>query len=214
MRRYWPVEDRLDRAEEKVNDLKAQGVALIRKHSANENIGDTNYIFLSFVLKYMPVGLLGLIIAAIVAASMSSTSSELNALASTTVVDIYKRMMKTEASDRHYLNASKLLTVAWGIFAIIFAQYANRLGTLVEAVNILGSLFYGTILGIFLVSFYLKFVRGGAAFYAAILAEIGVILCYLFTRISYLWYNVVGCLLVVIFSIPINHFLQSRKKIE
>jgi SSS family solute:Na+ symporter len=208
------VEDRLDRAEEKVNDLKAQGVALIRKHSANENIGDTNYIFLSFVLKYMPVGLLGLIIAAIVAASMSSTSSELNALASTTVVDIYKRMMKTEASDRHYLNASKLLTVAWGIFAIIFAQYANRLGTLVEAVNILGSLFYGTILGIFLVSFYLKFVRGGAAFYAAILAEIGVILCYLFTRISYLWYNVVGCLLVVIFSIPINHFLQSRKKIE
>jgi SSS family solute:Na+ symporter len=206
------VEERLDRAEEKVIDLKAQGVALIRKHSANENIGDTNYIFLSFVLKYMPVGLLGLIIAAIVAASMSSTSSELNALASTTVVDIYKRMMKTEASDRHYLTASKLLTVGWGIFAIIFAQYANRLGTLVEAVNILGSLFYGTILGIFLVSFYLKFVRGGAAFYAAILAEIGVILCYLFTRISYLWYNVVGCLLVVIFSIPINHFLQSRKK--
>lgn len=207
------VEERLDRAEKKVTDLKARGVALIRKHSANENIGDTNYIFLSFVLKYMPVGLLGLIIAAIVAASMSSTSSELNALASTTLVDIYKRMVKTDGSDRHYLNASKLLTVAWGIFAIMFAQYANRLGTLVEAVNILGSLFYGTILGIFLVSFYLKFVRGGATFYAAILAEIGVILCYLFTPISYLWYNVVGCVLVIVFSIPINHFLQTRNNL-
>lgn len=207
------VETQLDRAEERASDLRAQGVALIRKHSNNEDVGDTNYVFLSFVLKYMPVGLLGLIIAAIVAASMSSTSSELNALASTTVVDIYKRMVKKDGSDRHYLVASKLLTVVWGIFAIIFAQYANRLGTLVEAVNILGSLFYGTILGIFLVSFYIKSVRGSATFYAAILAEVGVVYCFLFTDISFLWYNVVGCLLVVFFSIPINRFLQARKKI-
>ena len=206
------VEELLDRAEEKASALKAQGVALIRKHANNEDIGDTNYVFLSFVLRYMPVGLLGLIIAAIVAASMSSTSSELNALASTTVVDIYKRMIKKDGSDRHYLVVSKLLTVGWGIFAIMFAQYANRLGTLVEAVNILGSLFYGTILGIFLVSFYLKSVRGAATFYAAILAEVGVIYCFRFTDISFLWYNVVGCLLVVFFSIPINRFLQSRKK--
>ena len=105
---------------------------------------------------------------------------------------------------------SKLLTVLWGIFAILFAQYANRLGTLVEAVNILGSLFYGTILGIFLVAFFLKFVRGAASFYAAIFAEVGVILCFLFTDISFLWYNVVGCLLVIIFSIPINYFLEHR----
>lgn len=206
------VEAQLDRAEEKVTNLKAKGVALIRKHANNEDIGDTNYVFLSFVLRYMPVGLLGLIIAAIVAASMSSTSSELNALASTTVVDIYKRMVKKNGSDRHYLVVSKLLTVAWGIFAIIFAQYANRLGTLVEAVNILGSLFYGTILGIFIVSFYIKSVRGAATFYAAILAEVGVVYCFLFTDISFLWYNVVGCLLVVIFSIPINRFLLKRKK--
>jgi len=206
------VEELLDRAEEKASALKAKGVALIRKYADNEDVGDTNYIFLSFVLKYMPVGLLGLIIAAIVAASMSSTSSELNALASTTVVDIYKRMVKKDGSDRHYLVASKLLTVAWGIFAIVFAQYANRLGTLVEAVNILGSLFYGTILGIFIVSFYIKSVRGAATFYAAILAEVGVVYCFLFTDISFLWYNVVGCLLVVIFSIPINRFLLKRKK--
>jgi Na+/proline symporter len=186
-------------------------VALIRKHSANEDVGDTNYVFLSFVLKYMPVGLLGLIIAAIVAASMSSTSSELNALASTTVVDIYKRVMKKDGSDRHYLVASKLLTVTWGIFAIIFAQYANRLGTLVEAVNILGSLFYGTILGIFLVAFYIKSVRGSATFYAAIFAEAGVVLCFLFTDISYLWYNVVGCFMVIAFSLPINRVLCLRR---
>lgn len=205
------VDEKLKLAEKKVLNLKEQGVEIIKKHSANEDVSDTNYIFLAFVLKYMPVGLLGLIIAAIIAAAMSSTSSELNALASTTVVDIYKRMMKKTGSDRHYLRSSKLLTVVWGIFAILFAQYANRLGTLVEAVNILGSLFYGTILGIFMVAFFLKFVKGAAAFYAAIFAEAGVILCSLFTGITYLWYNVVGCLLVIIFSIPINHFLQRRQ---
>jgi SSS family solute:Na+ symporter len=204
------VDEKLQLAENKVSQLKEQGVQIIKKHSANEDVSDTNYIFLSFVLKYMPVGLLGLIIAAIIAAAMSSTSSELNALASTTVVDIYKRMMKKSGSDRHYLRSSKLLTVVWGIFAILFAQYANRLGTLVEAVNILGSLFYGTILGIFMVAFFLKFVRGAAAFYAAFFAEIGVFLCFIFTDITYLWYNVVGCLLVIIFSIPINHFLKRR----
>ncbi|HLP47855.1 MAG TPA: sodium:solute symporter, partial [Candidatus Kapabacteria bacterium] len=191
--------------------LKTQGVALIRQHTDTEDTGDTNYIFLYFVLKYMPVGLLGLIIAAIFAASMSSTSSELNALASTSVVDIYKRILKKEGSDRHYLRVSKAMTVGWGIFAIMFAQYANRLGTLVEAVNILGSLFYGTILGIFLVAFYIKNVRGAAAFYAAIIAEVGVVSCFLFTGISYLWYNVVGCLLVIIFSIPISYILEHRK---
>ncbi|MGD2090741.1 MAG: sodium:solute symporter [Candidatus Aminicenantes bacterium] len=205
------VDEKLQLAENKVSQLKEQGVQIIKKHSANEDVSDTNYIFLSFVLKYMPVGLLGLIIAAIIAAAMSSTSSELNALASTTVVDIYKRMMKKTGSDRHYLRSSKLLTVVWGILAILFAQYANRLGTLVEAVNILGSLFYGTILGIFMVAFFLKFVRGAAAFYAAIFAEAGVVFCFLFTDITYLWYNVVGCLLVIIFSIPINHFLQRRQ---
>jgi len=205
------VEKKLDLVEKKVSDLRENGVALIKKHTSNEDIGDTNYIFLSFVLKYMPIGLLGLIIAAIVAASMSSTSSELNALASTTVVDIYRRMVKKNGSDRHYLVVSKMMTVGWGIFAIMFAQYANRLGTLVEAVNILGSLFYGTILGIFLVSFYLKFVRGSATFYAAIIAEVGVILCFFFTDISYLWYNVVGCFLVILSSIPINYFLQRKQ---
>jgi Na+/proline symporter len=204
------IETQLDQKEEQVNRIKAKGVDLIRKETGNKDAGDSNYIFLSFVLKYMPVGLLGLIIAAIVAASMSSTSSELNALASTTVVDIYKRIMNKEGSDRKYLVVSKMLTVVWGGFAILFAQYANRLGTLIEAVNVLGSLFYGTILGIFLVAFYFKFVRGAAAFYAAIFAEVGVLLCFFYTDISFLWYNVVGCVLVIGFAIPINQFLQRK----
>jgi len=204
------VEKQLYRVEAKASALKHRGVEIIKKHSGNRDVSDTNYIFLSFVLKYIPVGLLGLIIAAIIAAAMSSTSSELNALASTTVVDIYKRMVKKKGSDKHYLVASKLLTVVWGIFAIGFAQYANRLGTLVEAVNILGSLFYGTILGIFLVAFFLKFVKGSAAFFAAFLAEVGVFLCFFFTDLSFLWFNVVGCLLVIIFSIPVHYFLQHK----
>ncbi|MCP5053953.1 MAG: sodium:solute symporter [bacterium] len=205
------VEKQLDAAQKRVTDLKTEGVALIRQHTENESEEDSNYIFLFFVLKYMPIGLLGLIIAAIIAASMSSTSSELNALASTTIVDIYKRMLNKNGSDRHYLVVSKLATVAWGGFAILFAMFANRLGTLIEAVNILGSLVYGTILGIFLVSFYLKFIRGSAAFYAAILAELGVVSCFLFTDISFLWYNVVGCLLVVFLAIPINRLTREKE---
>jgi len=206
------VEQQLDAADARVNELKAEGVKIIRYQSGNESAEDSNYIFLYFVLKYMPVGLLGLIIAAIIAASMSSTASELNSLASTTVVDFYKRLFNKEGTDRQYLVASKLVTVIWGTFAIFFAQYANRLGTLIEAVNILGSLFYGTILGIFMTAFYLKFVRGAAAFYAAIFAEVGVLLCFFFTDISYLWYNVVGCVLVVVFSIPVDRFLKLRKE--
>jgi len=197
----------LESVEKKVSQLREEGISILKKSTGNPDANDTNYIFLSFVINFLPVGLVGLIIAAIVAASMSSTSSELNALASTTVVDVYKRLFKPGKSERHYLIASKVSTTIWGFFAILFAQYANRLGTLVEAVNILGSLFYGTILGIFLVAFYLKKIGGTATFYAALLAEIGVVFCFLFTGISYLWYNVVGCLLVILFSIPIDRFL-------
>jgi len=204
------IEQKLAEAGKQTAKLKQQGVELIKKHSANESVSDTNYIFLSFVLNHIPVGLLGLVIAAIVAASMSSTSSELNALATTTLVDIYKRMVNREGSDRQYLVLSKLMTVGWGIFAILFALFANRLGTLVEAVNILGSLFYGTILGIFLVAFYFKSVRGSAAFYAGIMAEIGVILCFIFTRISFLWLNLVGCLLVVGISLILNRVFKDN----
>lgn len=204
------LNEKIDQVEEQVTSYREAGLRIIRRHTGNKDATDTNYVFLSFVLQYMPVGLLGLIIAAIFAASMSSTASELNSLASTTIVDIYRRLLKKDKSERHYLAASRTFTIIWGGFAILFAQYANRMGTLVEAVNILGSLFYGTILGIFLVSFYFKFVRGAATFYAAIFAEIGVLFCFFFTDISFLWYNVVGCFLVILCSIPIHYLIKKR----
>jgi Na+/proline symporter len=140
------------------------------------------------------------------AGSMSSTASELNALASTTIVDIYKRFWKRTRSDRHLVVVSKVATVVWGALAILFAEYANRLGSLVEAVNILGSLFYGTILGIFLLAFYVKRVGGTAVFRGALVGEAAVVLCFVATDISFLWYNVVGCLgtvaCAIVFSLP------------
>lgn len=180
--------------------IKEKGVELIKKTDAAAESNDVNYIFLSFVLTFLPVGVIGLVLAAIISASMSSTSAELNALASTTVIDIYKRLIKKDASDKHYLVISKIITIFWGIYAIIFALFANRLGSLIEAVNILGSLFYGTILGIFLIAFYFKRIGGTATFISAILAEIVVLYCYTFTGISFLWYNLIGCVLVVVFG--------------
>jgi Na+/proline symporter len=198
--------------ESKMNELiiKDNAVKIIKKANPNADTNDTNFIFLSFVINVLPAGLIGLILAAIFSASMSSTSAALNALASTTVVDVYKRMIKTDGTEKHYLIVSKLATVFWGIYAILFALFANRMGSLIEAVNILGSIFYGTILGIFLVAFYLKKVGGSATFYSAIIAEAVVIGCYLFTDIPYLWYNVIGCMLLVILAILINPFFKKQ----
>ena len=190
--------------------IKKEAALVIKKANPDADTNDTNYIFLNFVINFLPIGLVGLVLAAILSASMSSTSAELNALASTTVIDIYKRMIKKKASDRHYLIASKLATIFWGIYAIIFALYANRLGSLIEAVNILGSLFYGTILGIFLVAFYFKKVGGNATFLAALFAEIIVIACYVFTDIPYLWYNVIGCLTLIIIASLINPLFMKK----
>jgi Na+/proline symporter len=175
-------------------DVRVQAKDLVRQVNPRSDGNDVNYIFLSFVLTYLPVGVVGLVLAMIFAASMSSTASELNALASTTVVDIYRRFVRREGSDRHLVVVSKVATVVWGGLAIIFAEYANRLGSLVEAVNILGSLFYGTILGIFLLAFYVKRVGGTATFIGALVGEVAVIVCFTSTDISFLWYNVVGCL--------------------
>jgi Na+/proline symporter len=145
----------------------------------------------------MPAGLVGLVLAAVFFASMSSTASEWSALAATTVVDVQRRLVKRDAGERYYYVSSKLATVFWGLFAIGFAQYAGQLGSLVEAVNRLGSLFYGTMLGIFLLGFYFKRVGGTAAFVGALAGEAAVLYCFYFTRIAFLWYNVVGALVVI-----------------
>ena len=148
-------------------------------------------------------------LAAVFCAYMSSTASEWSALAGTTVVDIQRRLFKRDASDRYYFISSKLATVFWGLFAVAFAQYAGSLGSLVEAVNRLGSLFYGTLLGIFLLGFYFKRVRGTAAFVGALAGEAAVLSCFFFTPIAFLWYNLVGALVVVLTALIVNQFVKK-----
>ncbi len=140
---------------------------------------------------------------------MNSTSSELNALASTTVVDVVRRF-RPAPGDRRDVFRTRIATVAWTAFAVAFAEYTSRLGSLIEAVNILGSLFYGTILGIFLAAFYLPRVGGTAVFVGALLAEAAVIACFHATRISFLWYNVVGCAMVLLVALAISAWRPRR----
>ncbi len=192
-------------------ELRKHAKTIVVQNNPAADPNDTNYVFLQFVITFLPEGVIGLLIAVIFAASMSSTSSELNALASTTIVDIYKRSMIKNRGPLHYVRASRWATVVWGLFAIGVAEFANRLGSLIEAVNILGSLFYGTILGIFLTGFYLKKVKSDAVFYSALFAEAVVIWCYNFTGIGFLWYNVIGCLLVMGLSLGLQRVVTSDK---
>lgn len=162
---------------------------------------DRDYIFLNFVLTYLPHGIIGLLLAVMFSAAMSSMASELNALASTTTVDIYKRSVKADGSDKHYVNASQSFTLMWAMLAMVFAMLASFAENLIQFVNIVGSLFYGTILGIFLCAFYVKRVQGTAVFWAALIAEAVVLSCYKFTDIAFLLYNIIGCVLVIVLSL-------------
>jgi SSS family solute:Na+ symporter len=198
------VMERLRLTRESESVIRRDAIDLVKKNDPLAETNDTNYIFLSFVTRYLPVGLVGLILAAILSASMSASSAELSALASVTVIDIYKRLVRRNAPERHYVRVSQAATVFWGVYAVAFAQFANHLGSLIEAVNIMGSLFYGTILGIFLIAFYFKRIGGNATFIAAVIAELTVLACYFFTKIPYLWFNVIGCALLVILANILN----------
>jgi len=201
----------LQESRDSEDEIRNEAILLIKKANPNTDTNDINYIFLSFVINFLPAGLVGLILASILSASMSSSSAELNALASVTIVDIYKRTFKKKASDRHYLIASKLATVFWGIYAISFALFVNRLGSLIEAVNILGSLFYGTILGIFIIAFCFKNIGGNATFIAALSAELTVLACFFFTKIPYLWYLVIGPIVLIILAHMMNPLFVATK---
>ena len=161
---------------------------------------DLDYIFIFFIINYLPKGLIGLLLAVILSAAMSSTASELNALSTTTVIDLYKRNQIEIKSDNHYLKASKWFTVMWGIIAIIFASFGSLFENLIELVNIIGSIFYGTILGIFMVAFFFKNVKGNHVFYAACLSQITIFFIYGFTEIGYLWLNFIGAVLTILLS--------------
>ncbi|NNE25684.1 MAG: sodium:solute symporter [Saprospiraceae bacterium] len=178
--------------------------ALIKDYNPELESNDKDYVFISFILNYLPQGLVGLLLAVIFFAAMSSTASELNALAATTTVDIYKRNLVKNGSDMHYVNASRAWTVFWGIVAILFASFGSLFENLIQFVNIIGSLFYGTILGIFLVAFYFKRITANPVFIAAIIVEITIILIYKGGIVPYLWLNVIG----VVGVISISHLLQ------
>jgi len=190
---------------------------LDKAHAAGEQLvgkdfHDTNYIFLSFVTRYLPAGIVGLIIAVIFSAAMSSTSGEINSLATVTVIDIYRRHVHKNGSDRHYLMASRFATLFWGIYAVGFAQFGRNFGALIEAVNIVGSLFYGGLLGVFVLAFFFKSVGANGAFFGVLAGEAAIFAANLFTRISFLWYNVVGCLVVIIVGVLVSRTFDKRQK--
>lgn len=194
----------LQEADKRAESYRKQAVTIIKQNDPTADVNDNNYVFLSFVTQYFPKGLVGLLVAIIFLAAMGSTASALNSLASTSVVDFYKRMIQPDASEETYLAASRWSTLGWGVFCVVVALYAGKMGNLIEAVNMLGSLFYGTILGIFLVAFYLKEVGGRAVFYGALLAELLVAIAWHYEIMAYLWLNVIGCLLVLGFSYAIQ----------
>ena len=178
---------------------------------------DYDYIFLHFVLACLPAGLIGLLVAVILSAAMSSTASELNALGTTMSVDFYKTSWRPQATDRQMVRASKGYTILWGILAISFALLTSLFDNLIELINILGSLFYGTVLGVFLVGFFVAFVRAKAVFWAALLSEACVLTLYIGGRagyvpeIGYLWFNVIGCFLVILFGTVLQLFNQRTQ---
>jgi solute:Na+ symporter, SSS family len=193
-------------------EVRRQAVDLIRINDPGANTNDINYVFLTFVTTFLPAGLVGLIIVIVFGATMTTTSSELNALATCTVIDVYQRLLKRKAEDKHYVRVSRFATALWGLFAIVVSERAARLGTLIEAVNILGSLFYGTVLGVFLLAFFFKRVRGTAAFAGAIVGQGVVLYLFAFTSVSFLWYNVFGSAAVVLAGLVLTALLPFNKQ--
>jgi SSS family transporter len=196
--------------DEKASLAREKAVDLIVKNNDRADKNDSNYVFLTFVTNQLPVGIIGLLIAIIFLASMGSAASGLNSLASTTVVDFYKRLYHKDKESSSDVAVSRWSTVAWGLFCIAVAIFASKLGNLIEAVNILGSLFYGTILGVFLVAFYVKRVNGNQVFLAACITEAMVIVLWKYDVMAFLWLNVWGCLSVVALGLLFNLFQKKN----
>jgi SSS family solute:Na+ symporter len=196
--------------------LKAKSKIIIDKVDEENTLdkiesNDKDYVFIHFILNNLPRGIIGLLLAVILSAAMSSTASELNALASTTAIDLYKRNVREEKSDVHYVKASKWFTLAWGIIAISVACVANLFDNLIQLVNIIGSIFYGNVLGIFLLAFFIKFVKGNAVFVAALITQALIIGVYILDWLPYLWLNLLGCTLVMGIAIIIQFLITTKK---
>ncbi len=201
----------LQSLQERGDATRSTALALIRKNDARADKVDTDYVFLTFIMQNLPTGLVGALLAAIFCAAMSATASGLNSLASTSVIDIWKRLIRKDLEDHTYVILSKWMTVFWGVFCIVFGLYANQLGSLIVAVNRIGSLFYGTMLAIFLLAFYAKRVGATAVFYAALIAEATVLVCWLYTDMAWLWWNVVGCSVGVVAALILQTLLPPAR---
>lgn len=202
--RYLETKDPATLAEFRAANLRLE--AARKATGAN----DINYIFLSFVTRYLPVGVVGLIMASIFAAAMSTISAEVNSLATVTVIDIYKRHLRKDGTDRHYLLASRLFTAFWCAYAIGTAQFGSSLDSLIVAVNRLGSYFYGGMLGVFILAFYFPRVGATPAFLAVLLGEAAIFAAAQLTHVSFLWYNVIGALVVVVSGVAMSFFAPAR----
>ena len=205
----------------KEKDLRDHAKEIIQKADDRSETNDKDYVFFHFILNYLPKGLIGLLLAVIISAAMSSTASGLNALASTTAIDIYKRNQKDEKSERHYVNVTKFLTLFWGIVAILFASIGTLFENLIQLVNIVGSIFYGTVLGIFLVGFYIKHVQAKAIFYSAVISQITIFIIYYYAifiypsgeeKLGYLWLNFIGAMLTIVLSIIMQAIFRKSIK--
>ncbi|MBG8552164.1 sodium:solute symporter [Hymenobacter guriensis] len=194
------AEQRLQTTQAAAAGLRTDWKALVQRTAPTADAKDTDYVFLSFVLRYLPQGVVGLLLAVVLSAALGSASSGLNSLGSTTVIDLYRPFTRRPlalCTDKHLVRVSRGATVGWGMLGIGFALFAARMENLIQAVNILGSLFYGTILGIFAVAFFQKHVHGRAVFWAAVVTQVATLLAFWLTDIAYLWYNVLGCFLVM-----------------
>lgn len=198
----------------KENDLRDQAREIIAKADPKAETNDKDYVFIHFILHYLPKGLIGLLLAVILSAAMSSTASGLNALASTTAIDIYKRNVKTEKSEKHFVHASRFFTLLWGVIAILFACVGTLFENLIQLVNIVGSIFYGTVLGIFLVGFYIKYVRAGSIFWGAIISQLTIFYIFYLDKVSFLWLNFIGALLTVVLSVALEFFKKRAIAIK
>lgn len=184
--------------------------ALYKEAAKDTQTNDRDYMFITFILKHLPKGLIGLLLAVILSAAMSSTASEINALATITSIDLYGRNLKEEKDEKHMVKATKIFTLIWGLIAIIIACFANLAENLIQLVNIIGSIFYGNVLGIFLLAFFFKFIKANAVFTAALITQTIVVIGWWYDWMPYLWLNLFGCVLVII----IATFIQTTKKIN
>ena len=206
-----PLKEKYLQVQNQYEQNRKAAKKLIEQVEPKVESNDKDYVFIYFILEHLPRGLIGLLLAVILSAAMSSSASEINALSATSVVDLYKRF-KPNSEPKHYVWATKGFTVLWGCIAILFAMVGNLFENLIQLINIIGSLFYGTILGIFLIAIFIKFIRGKAVFFAAIITEIMVLYVYKMDIVSFLWLNVIGAILTIMLAIILQAIFKETVK--